>query len=176
MGLRSASRTPHKILGNRPAHLQSPSMPSKLIRKEWSVLDHEGYTKQRFNHFGILCASTRQELCEIDSLKFRKLSKVGNSWQGIKPIVTQMEKSQIIGLISACQDHSIFLIFFWIFRGYKLSISHNPCVLASRATENVKIIESPLAISHDPCRTILLGCRSGRKIHVDINGWTCRNI
>jgi len=111
MGLRSAKLLTKFSAIDLYTHLQSPSMPSKLIRKEWSVLDHEGYTKQRFNHFGILCASTRQELCEIDSLKFRKLSKVGNSWQGIKPIVTQMEKSQIIGLISACQDHSIFWYF-----------------------------------------------------------------
>ena len=60
-------------------------------------------------------------------------------------------------------------------RGYKPSISQSPCVPASRATKNHWISPSP-AISHDPCRTILVGCRSGMKIHVDINGWTCRNI
>ena len=55
----------------------------------------------------------------------------------------------MVGLIPPYQD---FQIFFWIFLGFKLSISQNPCILASGGTWNVKIIESLLSIEDERSR------------------------
>ena len=60
----------------------------------------------------------------IDFEKIRKISKIGRCWHGeIRLSFFHLTYNRFNSIMSGVLDFPIFLIFFWIFLDYKLSIS-----------------------------------------------------